>query len=122
MRPQLLMFCFGVFIIGTLLSCIVSGRWLINGEINIINSLASFNMAEMQSAGGFGMIKSLSSYWDAVVTMLTWNYPYLDNVWGNIFKLFLYMISIGVVYGFVQLFIMAISSIASAIRSLLPGA
>ena len=119
MRPQLLMFCFGVFIVGTLLSCIISGRWLVNGEINIINSLASFNAVGVQS-GGMSMISTLLSYWDGVVTMLTWNYPYLDNVWGNIFKLFLYIISIGIVYGFIQLFIMALSAVVSAIRSLLP--
>ena len=113
------MFCFGVFIVGTLLSCIISGRWLVNGEINIINSLSSFNTVGVQS-GGLSMISTLLSYWDGVVTMLTWNYPYLDNVWGNIFKLFLYIISIGVVYGFIQLFIMALSAVVSAIRSLLP--
>ncbi len=121
MRPQLLMFCFGVFIIGTMLSAIISGRWLINGEINLINALASFNVTEMQAAGGWGMMKALGNYWDAFVTMISWNYPYLDNDWGGIFKLFLYIISVGVVFGFIQMFTIAMSGVISAIRTLLPG-
>ena len=122
MRPQLLMFCFGVFVIGTMLSAIISGRWLVSGEVNLINALASFNVVEMQGAGGSGMMSMLGSYWNAMVTMLSWNYPYLDNDWGQIFKIvFLYLISVGVIYGFIQLFVIALSGVVSAIRSLLPG-
>lgn len=122
MRPQLLMFCFGVFVIGTMLSAIISGRWLVSGEVNLINALASFNVVEMQGAGGSGMISMLERYWNALVTMLSWNYPYLDNAWGQVFKIFpLYLISVGVIYGFIQLFVIALSGVVSAIRSLLPG-
>lgn len=123
MRPQLLMFCFGVFMIGTMLSAIISGRWLIDDEVSLFNALASFNVAEMQGAGGAGMVKHLKSYWDALVTMLSWKYPYLNNDWGRIFKMvFLFPLSVGVVYGFIQLFVIAMSGVVSAIRSLLPGA
>lgn len=121
MRPQLVMFCFGVFIIGTMLSAIISGRWLIDSEVGLLNALTSFNVAEMQGGGGWALPKQLGAYWNALVTMLSWNYPYLDNDWGGVFKIFLYIISVGVVIGFIQMVTIALSGIISGIRALLPG-
>ena len=117
------MFCFGVFAIGTMLSAIISGRWLVSGEVNLFNALASFNAVEMQGGGGWSMIKTLGSYWNAFVTMISWNYPYLENDWGNIFKIiFLFPISVGVVWGIIEMFTIAMSGVISGIRGLLPGA
>ena len=59
MSPKLLMGAAGIFIIGTVLACISSGRWLLNGEINIFNALASFNVMSVEAGGGWGVAKSI---------------------------------------------------------------
>ena len=119
MRPQLLMTAIGIFLIGTLFACISSGRWLLNGEVNIINALASFNTPSMDVGGGWAVPKALSTFWDAVVTALAWNYPYLDSPWALFIKFPLWLVSIGVIWGFIQVAIGAIQGIVGSVRSLI---
>jgi hypothetical protein len=118
MRPQLLMYAFGIFVVGTLLSLICSGVWFGDSEMGIINALANLNtktVADMPIPTGIPALIS------AIRTVLSWNYPYLDHPWGFVFKLFLlYPVSIGVVIGLFELLAAIISGILSAIRSLLP--
>lgn len=121
MRPQLLMTAAGIFIFGTLLACLGSGRWLLNGEINIINALASFNAMSVEAGGVWTVPKGIGLYWDATITMLSWNYPYLSSPWCIFLKIPLWIISIGTVWGIIQLFITVIQGLVGAIRSLLPG-
>jgi len=121
MRPQLMMFCYGVFIVGTLLSLITSGVWLGTTEVDIVNKLASFTMVHVEAMSGWAVPKWAIDWFNAAVTIIGWNYPYLDNAWGWIFKLlFLYPVTIGVIFSLIQLAISVIQGIASAIRSLLP--
>ena len=79
MRPHMMMSVFGIFVIGTLLCCLASGRWLLNGELDIINALASFNTMEVQAGGVWNAPKTLSTYYDAAVTAFMWNYPFLES-------------------------------------------
>ena len=71
MRP-LLMGAVGIFIVGTLFACIASGRWLLNGEINIINALASLyegiseNLRTLQS----GRIRTYATFFTLGVAIL----------------------------------------------------
>lgn len=120
MRPQLLMGAFAIFILGTVLACLCSGRWLLSGETDIINALASFNTMSVQAGGVWNAPKTLGTYWDAVVTALTWNYPFLSSAWAIFIKIPLWIISIGVVYGFIQLFVTIIQGLVSIVRSFLP--
>jgi len=112
---------FAIFIIGTLLACLASGRWLLNGEVNIINSLASFNTMQVQAGGVWNAPKTLTDYWNAVITCLTWNYPFLESAWCIFIKIPLWTVSIGVVYGFIQLFVTIIQGLVGIVRSFLPG-
>lgn len=121
LRPQLLMAAVGIFIVGTLLACLASGRWLLSGEINIINALASFNTMTVQAGGIWNAPKTLTIYWDAVVTALSWNYPYLESSWCIFIKIPLWLVSIGVVCGLIQLFVTIIQGLVSMVRSFLPG-
>ncbi len=119
MRPQLLMYAYGIFIVGTLLSVIGSGRWLLNGETNLINALSSLSI---DVVSGWAIPKGVADFFAAVFTVLGWNYPYLDNPWGFVIKLFfLFPVSVGVVVGLLELAASIISGILSTIRSLLPG-
>lgn len=121
MRPQLLMGAAGIFIIGTVLACISSGRWLLNGEINIFNALASFNVMSVEAGGGWGVAKTIGYYWSGIVTMLTWDYPFLSSPWAIIVKLPLWLVSIGVVWGLITVAISAVQGIVGTIRSLFTG-
>ena len=122
MRPQMLMGAFGIFIIGTILSCLCSGRWLLSGETDIINALASFNVMSVQAGGVWNAPKTIGTYWDAIITALTWGYPFLDSAWAIFIKIPLWIISIGVVWGLIQVFAMIIQGLVGIVRSLIPGA
>jgi len=121
MRPQLLMAAIGIFIFGTIMACITSGRWLLNGEIDIINALASFNTMAVEAGGLWSVPKTLGTFWSAIITALSWNYPYLDSGWCVFLKIPLWLISIGVVLGLIQMVITVIQGLVGAIRTLLPG-
>ena len=119
MRPQLLMGAAAIFIIGTVLACVCSGRWLVGGEMNIINALASFNMVGVQSAGVWDVPKTISTYWDAVATALSWNYPFLDSPWAMFVKIPLWLVSIGVVWGFIEVALTVVQGLVSAVRGII---
>lgn len=119
MSPKLLMTAFGIFIIGTILACLCSGIWVGDTEVGIINGLASFNTMSVQAGGGWNAPKSLSTYWNAVATMLSWNYPFLSSSWAIWVKIPLWVVSIGVVWGFIQMFVTIIQGLVSFVRSLI---
>lgn len=121
MRPQLLMAAAAIFILGTLLACLSSGRWLLSGETDIINALASFNTMSVQAGGVWNAPKTLSTYWDAVVTALSWDYPFLESSWCIFVKIPLWVVSIGVIWGFIQVFVTIIQGLVSMVRGFLPG-
>ena len=121
MRPQFLMFCAIIALGGTLLACFSSGRWINNGETNIINALASFNTMSVQAGGGWTAPKTLATYWDAAVTFFSWNYPFLQGGWAFFIRLPLIVITIGATWGFIQLAIAVIGSLVSMVRYFIPG-
>lgn len=121
MRPQMLMGAVAIFMIGTMLACISSGRWIANGEMDIIKALASFNVMSVQAGGVWNAPKTLGTYWDAILTALSWNYPYLSATWLFPLKFMLWLVSIGVLWGIIQVFAVIIQGLVSIVRSLLPG-
>lgn len=114
----MLMGAFGIFFLGTTLSCLASGRWLFNGEINIFNALASFNVMSVEAGGGWGVAKTVGAYWGGIVTALSWDYPYLAASWAIFVKLPLWIVSVGVIWGFIEIAISAVQGIVGSIRSL----
>ena len=119
MSPKLIMTAFAIFLLGTVLACICSGRWLGSTETDIITALASFNTMSVEAGGGWNAPKTLGTYWDAMITTLSWNYPYLDSSWAIMVKIPLWVISIGVVWGIIQLFVSIIQGLVSFVRSIL---
>ena len=118
MRPQWLITAVGIFIFGTIFSCIASGRWLLDGEVNIITSLASFNTIQLQLAGLWTIPKGIASFVNALVTALAWDYPYLSSSWAVFVKIPLWLISIGTVWALIQVMIQVVLGIVGAARSL----
>jgi hypothetical protein len=116
MRPQLIMACFGIFIVGLLMSMIATGVWFGSSEVGIINQLAGFSVIKIQSFGGIGLPMNVLNWFNAIVAAVSWNYPYLNNPVGLIFKMvLLYPVTIGVVISIVQL---GSSLLTGAIQSL----
>jgi hypothetical protein len=122
MRPQLIMFCYGVFIIGTILSVVFSKTWLGDQETDIINQIAGFSVVNIESLGGWAIPKQVSTWFDAIITILSWSYPYLESTWATMLKyVILYPVTIGVVITLVELASTVLQGIASTVRSLIPG-
>lgn len=121
MSVKMMMSVFAIFILGTILSCLCSGIWFGSDEVDVINALASFNTMSVQAGGVWNAPKTLSTYWDAAVTMFSWNYPYLNYTWAILIKIPLWIVSVGAVWGFIQLFVSIIQGLVSMVRSLLPG-
>lgn len=121
MSPKLIMGAYGIFMLGTMLACLTSGRWLLNGETDIINSLASFNTMSVQAGGVWNAPKTISTYWDAAITALSWGYPFLASGWAIFLKMPLWIVSVGVIWGFIQVAMSVISGLVSVARSILPG-
>lgn len=121
MRPHMIMFLYGVFITGTVLSVIFSGRWIEEGEVSVINQLAGFSVVNVEAMGGWALPKNALMFFSALVTIFAWNYPFLDNFAGQLFKwFFLYPVSLGIIITLIQLAITVLQGIAGTIRSLLP--
>lgn len=121
MRPQLLMQAVGIFIIGTLLMCITSGRWLMNGDTNIINALASFHYTTIQS---FTTVSAIDKFFNALVTALGWWYPgtwldYTRNGWVIFILIPCWLTSVGVIWAIIEVCIQVLQGLISAARSLL---
>lgn len=117
LSPKYLMAAAAIFIFGTILACIASTRWLLSGEVDIINALASFNTMSVQAGGVWNAPKTLGTYWDAIVTMFSWGYPFLDYSWAIFIKIPLWIVSIGVVWGLIQVFATIIQGLVSMVRS-----
>ena len=110
-----------IFIVGNLLACIGSGIWLSSSEVSIINSIASFNTLEFQTSGGWAVAKGLISFFDALVTIFLWDYPFLASPWALFIKIPLWIISIGTIIAIVEAAKSVIDGVVSSIRTIIGG-
>lgn len=119
-RPQLLMGVIGIFIVGTALCCICSGIWIGAGQISLINQLAGLNITSIQGLGGIDIARNPVSLWyNALVTVFSWDYPFLDNPVGLFFRFFLGLLSIGTITSIVFIMINFIQGAISAVTNLI---
>jgi hypothetical protein len=116
MRPQHIMMVLGIFIIGTLLCCLGSGRWLLNGETNVINTLASF---QYTSISDWSSVRGPILWWNALVTACSWDYPFLSSPWAIFVKIPLWIFTLGTIWAVIEVFIQVGAQVVSGIRSLL---
>lgn len=115
------MFCVFVFIFGTLFSLFIDGVWWGSDEGTVLNALVGYSSVSMQGAGVWSFPVMIGNFFAVgVPRMLLWDYSYLDNSFGQVFKLGLYCISAGVLWGFFQVFIPVAQSVFSWVRSVLP--
>lgn len=122
MRPKLIMFCYFIFILGTLFSLMIEGTWLGSEEVTFVNQMTGLTSLEIQGAGIWQVPKQIGGFiTNGLPKLITWNYSYLDDGYAALFKwVFLYAISAGVVWGVVLVFIPIVQGLISGIRGLLP--
>lgn len=121
MRPNWLLMGVGIFLFGTVLMAITSGRWLVNGEINIINALASF---ENKSVGDIVAPNALMAFFNAIITAVGWHYPgtWLDearNGWIMFLKFPLWLTSFAVIWALIDIGRYLVQGAITAIKSIL---
>ena len=121
MSKGLMMFCYAVFALGTILGLISTGRWFTNGDMNIINSITSMSGAQISALSGIPVVGPTIDFFNGAFQIILWNYPFLNNAFGFILKfVFLFPVSFGVIVGFVEIFQQIAQGIAGFIRNLWP--
>ena len=113
-----IMMVVAIFIIGSVLSTVMSGVWFTDSSVNVLNKLAGFTAGTENSASG-GYSLSPVTWFNALVTIFTWNYPYLDYPWAVFIKIPLWIISVGAVWGFIEFSVYAVSNLLGRLRSML---
>lgn len=117
----LLMFCFAVCIVGTAYSLISSGVWFGANEVGLINAIAGINAVRAGTLGGISVPQMPFEWMNALITMISWDYPYLDNAWGFIFKLLLlYPCTLGVAIAVWEMGMAVLQGFASIARTFIP--
>ena len=122
MTMRMIIFCYFVFIVGTILALSVSGSWLGATEVDTVKFLTGYSTIEMSAGGMFSIPKAFGGlFTEGIPNMITWNYPYLESGFGAVFKwVFLYPISIGVVWGLVELFIPVLHGLMNIVSGFIP--
>jgi hypothetical protein len=110
---------FALFLIGTALSCICTGRWLLNGEMNIMRALASFQYTDVSTGGIAQLPSGIPMYFNAFVTAFTWDYPFLSSPWAFPIHFVLMIVTIGAVWCLVEIGIQVAQGIINGVRTIL---
>lgn len=120
MSAKLFMFCTFVFILGTIISGIWSGGWLQAGDVTTMNSLMGYNATGAAGTGGMTILSQTSKFITVgLPTIFLWNYPFLNGA-AAVFKwIFLYPITLGMIWGIAQVFAPALFGIFGSLRTLL---
>jgi hypothetical protein len=111
---KLMMMCAFLFITGNLLCAFIEGTWLGEETTSVINILCGYQTTDINATGGMSWVSAASGFFTVgLPKMLAWNYSFLEGGW-SIFKLILLIpISVGFIWGIIQLFVTVISGIAS---------
>jgi hypothetical protein len=102
---------------GTMLAWISSGVWAAAGEMGVFSALAAFNTMTIETGGSWGIPKQVTDFVEGIVTMFGWYYPFLDSEWAILIKIPLWVCSIGVIWGVVQVAFSAVNGLLSSLRS-----
>jgi hypothetical protein len=110
------MWAVGIFILGTVLACLTSGRWVLSGEMNIINALASF---EDKQVGDFVNPNTFITWYRAIRAAFSWDYPFLSSPWAFFIKVPLWLVSLGVLWALIELGKSLVQGAITGIKSIL---
>ena len=105
---KFIMFMVFAFVGCTLISRMLEGAYFSTTDINIMNQLAVFR--DVQILGLFSIpTLNLDFFTQGLPHLLMWDYPFFTGTW-NLFRYFLYVLSIGIVWGILVVFIGVLSN------------
>ncbi|MDD5095263.1 MAG: hypothetical protein PHV74_12935 [Dehalococcoidia bacterium] len=104
-----------IWIMGTILCQILEGQFFTATDAQVINDMSAFRTVE---AGGLTGIPLLAGdFFSGLVQVIAWDYSFLEGGFGMI-KVFMYGISLGILWGVVQTFAPAATGILSSLLRL----
>lgn len=116
MSPKILMFVSFVFFIGSLCCLFIEGHYLGSEQLDLANSLTEYNVVEVSSGGIWSFAQIGSGLIAAIPKMIMWDYNFFTGGYV-IFRLFFIMtLSVGVVWGVIQVFITVAQGVIGWIR------
>jgi hypothetical protein len=116
MSPKILMFVSFVFFIGSLCCLFIEGAYFGPSDIDLVNSLTEYNVIEVSGGGTWSFAQIGSALISAIPKMIMWDYNFFTGGY-IIFRLFFIMtLSVGVVWGIIQIFVTVAQGIIGWIR------
>lgn len=114
MSVKMMMFIAFTFITGNLLCCFIEGSYLGEETVSVINILCGYSTTDLQATGGMSWVSAATGFFTVgIPKLILWDYSFLEGGWELFKYIVLYPITIGVVWGIVQLFTSIVSGIAT---------
>ncbi len=104
---KLIMFMVFAFIGATFISRILEGAYFASTDIEILNQLTVFRDVEILGLFSIPTL-NLSFFTQGLPHLLMWDYPFFTGTWA-FFRYFLYVLSVGVVWGILIVFVGVLS-------------
>lgn len=103
MTPKLVMYLAFTWLVGQMICLFIEGTYFGVQEVSIMNSLAVFRTTEVFGLWTVPML-NLDFFTQGMPRLLMWDYSFLTGGYA-IFKWFLYVLSIGAVWGLATVFL-----------------
>ena len=97
MSPKYLMFCAFVFVVGILLSLMMGGTYFGATEVSWMNDLTVFRTYNVLNLISVPLV-NVRFFTEGIPHLVMWDYAFFGGGYA-IFQWFLYVITIGVVWG-----------------------
>lgn len=95
---KLIMFSYFTFLVGNILCMIIEGSYFSAEDVDMMNALTGYSVLEVSGAGVLAIPKLAGGFFThGLPQMLLWQYSFLSGGW-EIFRWFLFVISVGIIY------------------------
>jgi hypothetical protein len=118
MNPKILMFVAFVFFIGSLCCLFIEGDFIGTDQISLANSLTGYDVVEISGGGVWSFAKIGTALLSAIPKMIMWDYNFFTGGYFVFRLLFIMVLSTGVVWGIIQIFVTVAQGIIGLIRGL----
>lgn len=104
MSVKMIMYFAWAWVICTLVCLFIEGGYFGDTEINIINQLTGYNTLELGGIWGIPRI-IIGFFTHGFPKLITWDYSFFEGTWALIRIILIAVLSVGAIWGLVQLFI-----------------
>lgn len=113
---KLIMTAYFIFIIGNITCMIIEGGWFGDDDMDVLKALTGYSVMEVSGAGLIAIPKlAVGFFTHGLPTMILWNYSFLEGGW-SLFTIFLYCVTIGVLYPICMMIMNVASGILGSVR------